>query len=318
MSSETSAHTSAAPAAWVARLAWAVAALMLVVTCASAWLRLATPRPPCSDWPACRAAPVPEAVVPAGAPAPAAPDAGADARAAPDAGGLRAARLVHRVAATTVLLGTIVLVVALRRRPGGRAAWILLLLALALSALGIVTPGARAGAVLLGNLLGGLLMLAVAAWLALRLQPILHAHSPLDPAGAPANASQDASRDAPQGGSQSGPPQRARSARWLAALWLLQAALGALSGAALWRPAPPLHLALACALLPWAFALGLGAWREGLRRRGAALAALVVVQFALGVLAAAGHAAWPWVWLHNAGAAVGLALLFALQLGPRR
>ncbi|MDO8419311.1 MAG: hypothetical protein Q7S90_04675, partial [Rubrivivax sp.] len=36
------------------RLSWACVLLMLVVTSASAWLRLAQPRPDCFDWPACR------------------------------------------------------------------------------------------------------------------------------------------------------------------------------------------------------------------------------------------------------------------------
>ena len=33
------------------RLAWTCVLLMLVVTSASAWLRLAQPRPACADWP---------------------------------------------------------------------------------------------------------------------------------------------------------------------------------------------------------------------------------------------------------------------------
>ena len=52
---------------WMRRLAWAGVLLMLVVTTASAWLRLAQPRPDCFDWPACRTAdrPVAAAVAPA-------------------------------------------------------------------------------------------------------------------------------------------------------------------------------------------------------------------------------------------------------------
>ncbi|MBE0546936.1 MAG: hypothetical protein IH627_04585, partial [Rubrivivax sp.] len=43
------------------RLSWACVLLMLVVTSASAWLRLAQPRPACFDWPTCRSADRPTA-----------------------------------------------------------------------------------------------------------------------------------------------------------------------------------------------------------------------------------------------------------------
>ena len=187
------------------RLAWACVLLMLVVTTASAWrscapwlvaeLRLAQPRPACFDWPACRSAdrPVAAAMVP--------PMLGAPAT-------LALVRGTHRASATLVLL-VVIAVAALtlakppRRWAAGRLALALLVLALALSVLGIVTPGSRASGVLLGNLLGGLLMLGLSWRLATQL------------AGWP-----EAS------------PALRRWARLGAALWMAQAALGALSAAA--------------------------------------------------------------------------------------
>ena len=88
-----------------------------------------------------------------------------------------------------------------RRGTAGRLALALLALALALSVLGIVTPGSRAVGVLLGNLLGGLLMLGLSWRLATQL------------AGWPISS-----------------PRLARWALLGAALWLAQAAFGALSG----------------------------------------------------------------------------------------
>jgi cytochrome c oxidase assembly protein subunit 15 len=79
-----------------------------------------------------------------------------------------AARLGHRIAATSALLLVIAMVVqSLRMKPPPRAAralsLALLALALGLAALGVVTSGARAPAVAMGNLLGGYFMLAIAA-----------------------------------------------------------------------------------------------------------------------------------------------------------
>ena len=83
-------------------------------------------------------------------------------------------RGTHRASATLVLL-VVIAVAALtlakppRRWAAGRLALALLVLALALSVLGIVTPGSRASGVLLGNLLGGLLMLGLSWRLATQL-----------------------------------------------------------------------------------------------------------------------------------------------------
>jgi len=260
------------------RLAWACVLLMLVVTSASAWLRLAQPRPACLDWPGCRSAdrPAATAVAPTVLGAPRT---------------LALVRGSHRVAATLVLV-IVIAVAALslarppRRPAAGRIALALLGLALALSALGIVTPGSRAAGVLLGNLLGGLLMLALSWRLLLHL-----------------------------GGWPGSSRALARWARVGAGLWAVQAALGALSGSGHSDAAPVAHMALA--LLAGSCALGVGwaARRQGRRREGAGLLALTGLQFLLGAGAAGSAAAPAVVLLHNIGAALGLALLFGLARG---
>ena len=257
------------------RLAWACVLLMVVVTSASAWLRLAQPRPDCFDWPACRSADRPPAamVAPAGLGEPRA---------------MALVRGTHRVAATLVLVVVLaVAVLALVRPPrrpvAGRLALALLGLALALSALGIFTPGSRAIGVLLGNLLGGLLMLALSWRLALQLR------------GAPGSS-----------------PVLARWALLGAGLWGAQAALGALSGSGHGDAAPVAHLSLALFAGSCAIGVGWAAYQQGQRRAGAALCVLAGLQFALGASAVGRAAAPALVLLHNIGAALGLALLLGL------
>lgn len=257
------------------RLAWACVLLMLAVTSASAWLRLAQPRPACLDWPGCRSTdrPAAAAVAPAllGAPRM-----------------LALVRATHRVAATTALLVVLAMVVLSWARPprrpaAGRLALALLALALGLAALGIVTPGSRAVGVLLGNLVGGLLMLAL-SW-----RLVLHLH------------------DRP--GSS---PHLARWALLGAGLWALQAALGAVSGSGRFDVAPVAHLSVA--LIAGSCALGVG-WvlrRQGRRAEGVALLGITGLQFVLGASAAGAAAAPALVLLHNIGAALGLALLSGL------
>lgn len=267
------------PARTLRRLCWTGVLLMLVVTTASAWLRLAQPRPACPDWPGCRDAGRPAgSVVAAGSPAL-----------------LALTRGAHRVAASTVLVVIVALVVltARRRAPAGGAsahALALLALALGLAGLGIVTPGSRAAAVLLGNLLGGLLMLAL-AWRLLRCLQ-----------GAPAVA---------------GPLAGAAGAGLL--VWLAQAALGASAGAGLSDAAPVVHLALALVALPLALGVGWAARRQRRGAEGGALMATAALQGLLGATAAAGAAAPALVLLHNLVAAAGVALLCGLTLreGPR-
>ena len=132
----------------LSRLAAGCVLLMLVVTTASAWLRLAQPRPGCDEWPHCRLA------------AEAGPVA-APADPAATTGLLAATRGTHRVAASAVLVLVLALLALATRPPRDPAAiahgLALLALALALAALGIAAPRSQAAAVLLGNLGGGLL-----------------------------------------------------------------------------------------------------------------------------------------------------------------
>ncbi|MDP2007062.1 MAG: COX15/CtaA family protein [Rubrivivax sp.] len=257
------------------RLAWVCLLLMLVVTSASAWLRLAQPRPACVDWPTCRGAdrPAAAAVAPALLGAPRV---------------LAAVRATHRGAATAVLLLVSAMVVltsarTARRPAAQRLALALLGLALGLSALGIFTPGSRAAGVLLGNLLGGLLMLAL-SW-----RLVVHLHA--------------------------GPGSSPALVRWAllgAGLWALQAALGALSGSGQADVAPVAHLSLALLAGPCALGVGWAVRGQGGRGEGVALLWVTGLQFVLGAGAAASAAAPALVLLHNIVAALGLALLLGL------
>lgn len=274
-------HTGA-HARWLRRLASACVLLMLVVVTSSAWLRLAQERPTCGNWPVCRAAPAVRSP-----PAPASVGR-ADV--------LERVRFAHRAAASALLPAACALAwLALGRRPrqtavGARALG-MLALALALAALGIVTPSSRSPAVLLGNQLGGLLLLAL-AWSTWRTA-----------AATPAVAA------------------NVRWARAVALLWLLQAALGALSGAGFGIGPPLTHLVLAAPAVLAAFALGLSGWYRERRAEALTLALLAVLQVLLGLAAMLSAAPPALVLGHAAVAAVGLALLFDYgrpSAGPRR
>jgi cytochrome c oxidase assembly protein subunit 15 len=276
---------------------------MLVVVGASAWLRLMSPRASCSDWPACRVAA--QGLWLGEAP-----------QSAPEGAGL--VRGLHRAAASGVLVLVIALVVLAARaprhtavHPTQRAAQpagdtpsgarprgalrpalglplALLALALALSVLGIATPGSRSALMMLGNLLGGFAMLALALALARRLSAL---PLPL-------------------------PPRWRAAAAAGALLWFVQAAAGALSGAppASGTTAPVLHFVLALIAASWAFAVGLAAHAAGRRREALALLALCALQVGLGIASALAGAAPALVQLHNAGAALGLAVLTSLAM----
>ena len=249
--------------------------LMLVVVIASAWLRLAQLRPVCADWPGCRSADLP--VLASAAPA-----------LLGHAEVLTLVRATHRVTASTVLLLVIALVaLALAQRPRapalGQRALVMLALALALAVLGVVTAGSRSAAVLLGNLMGGFALLAV-AWLALC-------------------------------GLHDRPRPTATLARWATAgalCWWLQAALGALAGARMVDVAPLAHLWLALLAGPGAVAVGWTARRQGCVAEGRALMALAMLQMLLGATAALNAATPSLVLLHNTAAALGVALMFRL------
>lgn len=277
------ARTHAAPDAaspLLRLLASACVLLMLAVVMSSAWLRLVQPRPTCLDWPGCRGA--------LHQPSPRSAEAGA-----PRLEG--AVRALHRGAASLALLVSVALaVLTLARRPRlrepGALALVLVALALALSVLGILTPGARSAAVLLGNLLGGLLMLALAWRLLLRLRMPRPPSSP-----------------------SSALPGGLVALAMLA--WLGQAALGALSSAGTLHGAPVAHLALALAALPLAACAGWLARMRGRHREGTALLGLVALQALLGGATAASAAAPAVTLLHNLGGAIGLALLLGLAPG---
>ncbi len=170
------------------------------------------------------------------------------------------------------------------RRPAvGRLALALLVLALGLSALGVVTPGSRAVGVLLGNLLGGLLMLAL-SW-----RLVVHLHE-----------------------GQKSSPALARWALMGAGMWAVQAALGALSGSGQFNAAPVAHLSLALLGGPCAFGVGWVARGQRGLGEGMALLGVTGLQFVVGVSAVGAAAAPALVLLHNMGAALGLALLLGL------
>ncbi len=128
------------------RTAALCAVLMLLTIGLSAFMRLSMAGLGCTDWPACYGQGLRD----------------------PSVGGaaVAAARLAHRVVASLALVLAIVLVwLSAVRRPVLRReavlAAMLLALALALAVLGLMTPGARAPAVAMGNLLGGFGMLAL-------------------------------------------------------------------------------------------------------------------------------------------------------------
>jgi cytochrome c oxidase assembly protein subunit 15 len=133
-------------------LAGAGVLVVLLVTTTSALLRVSTAGLGCEDWPACygRAA------------------AGEDAHAAPP----RLARFLHRVSASAagaVVLGIGLLAITQPRRHRRELAFFaaLALITLGLATLGRATPGAIVPAVAMGNVLGGMLMASLLAWLAL-------------------------------------------------------------------------------------------------------------------------------------------------------
>lgn len=299
----------------VHRLALLCGALMLSTVLLSAYLRLSQAGLGCADWPACYGQALRDAP---------------HAQSAAPGSGVALARLAHRIVASAVLVLVAALLVlcrsagpALARQ--ARIATALLVLALALAALGIVTPGAQRPAVTLGNLIGGFVMLAL-CW---RLAGIA-------------------------GGTEQPTFQTSRWAAPTLALLLTQVALGALLGgsyaalscsdwsdclhtarAAGWdwqtfnpwqqprlAAAPPFnaggawvqlaHRGLALLLLPLLAWVGLAALRQG--RRAAALLLLLLPALQIGIAWAMLAAGLPIgaVLLHNLGAALLLAALARL------
>lgn len=132
-------------------LIWAAAALAIVITTTSAYIRLAQAGLGCSDWPACYA-----------------PYSGQAAEVAPESP-IMAARALHRLAASAVGILLIAIVfVGWGKLAALRARWsavALLVLAGFLAWLGRYTPSSLP-AVTLGNLLGGLAIVALLASMA--------------------------------------------------------------------------------------------------------------------------------------------------------
>jgi cytochrome c oxidase assembly protein subunit 15 len=287
------------------RFAAACTLLVLAVTSLSAYLRLDKAGLGCADWPACYGAAL-RAAQAGTAPAP-----------ADDRPAIAAARGAHRLAA----VGALALVVAMGVLCVGRAPRLrveglqcagLLLLTLALAALGRISADVRVPAVTLGNLLGGLAMLALCARLGV-------AGVPPTPAG----------RRAGSDGLRAG-------AVLLLALVFVQAALGALASASFaglsctsladclsaaaavdpatlnpWREpriataggagepgalVQLLHRAGAAAVALGAAAFAVLAWRRGRLATAAAAAGLVGLEIGLGLAQV------------NAGLPIGLAL----------
>jgi len=143
------------PRHWLHRAASAAVAVVLVIVVSSAYLRQASVRLTCPDWPACT-----QRVT------------GEDpARAQPAAE--RAARLVHRLSAS--IAGALVLLIAYlsavqrpRVRPDIALSAALVVLTVFLAVLGRWSRTTQAPLVTLGNLLGGMTLLALLHWMRLR------------------------------------------------------------------------------------------------------------------------------------------------------
>ncbi len=143
------------PRHWLHRVATAAVVVVLVIVARSAFLGQASVRLNCPDWPACtqRAA-------------------GEDsARAQPAA--VTAARLVHRLSAS--IAGALVLMIAYlssvqqpRVRPDIALSAALVALTVFLAVLGRWSRTSQAPLVTLGNLLGGMTLLALLHWMRLR------------------------------------------------------------------------------------------------------------------------------------------------------
>lgn len=208
MSPALSADSSARARRLLAPFAWLAVFLTFVVIVASAFIRHTQAGLDCADWPACYARVSAESTAEADAESPST--------------GVRVARSLHRIAASSallVILGILLLARATESEARARTLAIAaLVLAVGLAVLGVATRGARLPAVPLGNLLGGYLMLAVLAALA----------------GSVAGAA--ARTDVASGASAAAGTQRhaASPVYWLAwtllALAFMQAVLGGLIG----------------------------------------------------------------------------------------
>lgn len=139
---------------WLRRMALLCTAMVFAITSLSAFIRLSQTGLSCSDWPQCYGSRLRDA------------QQNGQASSASDSEAVKAARQAHRLVAVAALLLAIAMVVlCFGNRPYLRREGVLALgvlaLALGLAVLGRFTAGARIPAVTIGNLLGGLSMLAV-------------------------------------------------------------------------------------------------------------------------------------------------------------
>ena len=289
-------------------MAWLTLLLLVAVTCLSAYLRHSAAGLGCAPWPACF---------------------GQGERAAPGAmvvGGqaLTLARAAHRITATLALLLVIAMVfVSLALRPRlpreGALALALLTFALLLALLGVFTPGSRLPAVAIGNLLGGFLMLAIAARLVARpAQPRLGAWAIGAALLLLAQIALGAFTSAAFAGLACTDIREC----------LEQARAGGWNGATLnpWRepaiavgtPHPEgalaqlLHRLGSVVVVPLLGWFGVCAWRCGHRFEAAALLLLLAAQVALGMVVGSTGLPLVPVLLHNLGTALMLALVLRL------
>jgi len=290
------------------RMALLCAVLMLATISLSAFMRLSQAGLGCDAWPACYGQALREAQQGSAA--------------------VAAARLLHRVVATLALILVITMALSsLATRPVlRREGWLsaaLVFLALALAALGLVTPGARLPAVTLGNLLGGFVMLALCWRLAapatedsvaeraplrgwaiagltlLTAQIALGSIVSGSYAALSCNSLADCNRVA-----------QATGWDWQALNPWREPSLGSLAP---FNPTGALaqwaHRIGALITLPVLALVGAAAWRRGHGQAGASVLALVAVQGSLGWLMVATGLPIALVLLHNLCAALLLAAL---------
>lgn len=296
------------------RLALICAVLMLAVTSLSAYMRLVRAGLGCSEWPACYGQQLQR--VPQGG-------AAADEAQVATAG----ARLVHRLAASAVLLLVITMaLICFASRPvfrrEGRQVLLLLALALFLAVLGAWSSAARVPAVALGNLLGGFLMLALCVRLA-RPEGGCPANVPasllapvivllIAQVGLGGLTSASYAGLACTGWSDCGLGEVLRSTDWAALEpWrepVVQAGIGNPQGGL----ANSLHrhaaIVLTLAMLPVVVLV----WRGGRPRAALALAGLLLGQVAIGLALGALALPLPLALLHNLFAAGLLSVLLSI------
>lgn len=289
------------------RFALVCLAAMAATVLLSAFLRLKQAGIDCADWPACYGRVLREGLRPA----------------LPGTA-VAAARLAHRVVATVVLIGSIVIALtafgARELRSERVAAAGLVVIALGLAALGVATPGSTRPAVTIGNLVGGFAMLALCARLAfgaagdrrlggwataaavgVALQAALGAQVSASAAGLVCNGAIDCLRAAASGDWTSLDPFRpaiytaADIAHRSAAPALLAHRIGA--------------VVVALATIGAAAV----AWRQRQIAEAIVLAALIVGEWLLGPAIGNGVAPLELALLHNALAATLLALLVRLR-----